>query len=167
MIREVGDRDRAGVRAARRVGFSQSSGLGRAVPDGGSHSRVIGGFQTEMGDLVFRNPVVLGLILAVIGAGGVFAYQYFGGGAQNADYSASCGYPTCGWVGHVTIKAGDPYPPRCPKCGKNSVLPLAKCKKCGNQQNLNEELRVWLPEMKGLPNKTKCNKCGGPIVHGD
>lgn len=114
-----------------------------------------------------KKSVILGVVIALLGAGGVFAYQYFFSGPRPADYGAACAYDDCDYQGEVNLRPGDPYPPKCPKCGRNSVLPLAKCKKCGNRQNLNEERRIWIPELKDLPPKTTCAQCGGAIVHGD
>lgn len=114
-----------------------------------------------------RKTLILGAVAALVIVGGVFAYQYFGGGPNPSVRDTACAHETCGWSGSVRIKLGDPYPPVCPQCNQASVLPLSTCKKCGNKQILNENLKAWISGKDKLPTKTACNKCGGPIVHGD
>lgn len=103
------------------------------------------------------------LVVAAIGYGG---FLYFGAGTQAATWASACGYEGCDYRGNVNLKPGDPYPPTCPKCNRQGVLPLAKCGKCGNFQVL-DELRRTLPGQENLPNHTVCKNCGGPIRHGD
>lgn len=112
-----------------------------------------------------KNVVTILAILA-IGAIAYVGYLYLGSGTQAATWASACGFEGCDYRGNVNLKPGDPYPPKCPKCGRQGVLPLAKCPKCGNMQIL-DELRRTLPGQENLPEKTACNQCGGPIRHGD
>lgn len=116
-----------------------------------------------------RNTTIIGVVAALAIVGGVAGYQYlFGASARTPAYSAACGMPGCDWQGNVKpLKPGDSYPPVCPKCSKQSVLPLASCHKCGHKQVLNEELKSCIPGTEKLPGTTNCAKCGGRIVHGD
>lgn len=114
-----------------------------------------------------KKSLMIAVVAALVCVGGVAAYQYFMGGGAKSTFNMACAFETCGWTGNYTVKPGDSFPPQCPKCGKGSVFPLAKCGKCGNLQCLNEQLRVNLPELASLPPETACKKCGGPIRHGD
>lgn len=114
-----------------------------------------------------RKPVILGVALALLGVGGVAAYQYFFPGRQTAAFNALCAYKECGWSGSAKAGLGSPYPLQCPRCGKRSVLHTATCKKCGNKQILVELLSQHIPGNEQLKSPTICEKCGGPIRHGD
>lgn len=114
-----------------------------------------------------RKAVIIGIVVALAAAGVYAAVQYFGGGANATHAKAACASSGCDWRGEYSLRPGDKFPPKCPTCGKQTVLPLSTCKKCGNQQILNELLAHWVPGNEKLSSKTKCSKCGGPIVHGD
>ena len=114
-----------------------------------------------------RKPVIVGVLVALAGAGAYAAFQYFWTPKGSLTFNSGCGYESCGWRGAKTLRMGDTYPGKCPKCGKPSVFAVSQCKRCGHTQVLNEILREWQPEFKNLPEKTMCKKCGGPIFHGD
>lgn len=113
-----------------------------------------------------RSQVIVAVVAALAIVGGVLGFQYLFGSTNAARFNSACAYAECGWRGHVTIKIGDPYPPVCPSCGRQSVLHLATCPNCGHKQVLNEEAR-GLPGLENLPENTVCESCGGPIRHGD
>jgi hypothetical protein len=117
---------------------------------------------------VNRKPIVLGVVIALLAVGGFAGYQYFfGNPGGKATFNARCAYNECGWTGNATVGLGSPYPLQCPRCGKNSVLHTATCKKCGNKQILVELLAQHIPGNEKLMQPTICEKCGGPIRHGD
>lgn len=126
---------------------------------------------------MMRNPLVLAVGVALLCVAAVVGYQYLFPAKGSLSYNAACAQSGCGWTGTASVepKPGEPYPPVCPKCGKNSVLPLATCKKCGHKQHLNEEVRAQrdaegkfvIAGADKLPESTKCSQCGGPIRHGD
>ncbi len=111
-----------------------------------------------------KNGIILGVVIALLVAGSVFAYQQLFAGPQSV-HEHMCMYDDCGWKGRVTMVKG-PYPPKCPDCGRQSVLTPSTCKQCGHQQLLNEEIRNF-SGFEGTPSYTKCHECGGRIVHGD
>lgn len=111
-------------------------------------------------------PVLLAVVIAFGIVGIVAGAMYFSAGANASTGDAACGYADCDWTGSFSVKPGDAYPPICPKCGRGSVYVTSTCKKCGNQQVLNELLRQ-LAGREDLPRRTECEQCGGPIVHGD
>ena len=126
----------------------------------GSHHRP--GMKADMK----AKPILLGVLISFGIVGIVAGAMYFSGGANASKGDAACGYSDCDWTGRFSLKPGDAYPLECAKCGRASVLVTSTCKKCGNQQVLNELLRQ-LPGREDLPRRTECEQCGGPIVHGD
>lgn len=116
----------------------------------------------------YAKAVIIGVLIALAGVAVYAAVLQSGGNKVNASSSqAACADAACGWRGPLSVRPGEPYPPKCPKCGKQLALPLSTCKKCGSKQILNELLTQWVPGNEGLPAETKCTQCGGPIVHGD
>ncbi|TWT45406.1 hypothetical protein RAS1_18310 [Phycisphaerae bacterium RAS1] len=111
----------------------------------------------------------LWLVVILLAVGGAyFAWSYLATDASEFSQSSACAYhEECGWTGSLTFGLGDPSVQKCPKCGRESVVPLAKCRKCGNRQILNDHLRSLFPDRKDIPEATRCKKCDGPIVHGD
>lgn len=106
------------------------------------------------------------VIAIALCAAGYFAYRYLEG--SNTRFEAACGSPGCGWTGPAVLRGTtSEFPPRCGKCNKNTVFPLSTCRACGHKQILNQYLKDYIPEKANLPDATKCEKCGGPIVHGD
>ena len=110
--------------------------------------------------------IILAVTAALVITGAIVGIQFLRGGANAAKGDAACGYADCDWTGDFSVKPGDSYPLKCAKCGRASVFVISTCKKCGNQQILNELLRQ-LAGREDLPRRTECEQGGGPIVHGD
>lgn len=110
--------------------------------------------------------IMLAVVAALLITGAIVGIQYLRGGSNSAKGEAACGYADCDWTGKFSVQPGDPYPPTCSKCGRAGVLVISTCKKCGNQQILNELLRQYVGR-DDLPQRTQCEQCNGPIVHGD
>lgn len=108
--------------------------------------------------------LIIGASVAVCVVGGVYAMQSLFAG-ERATFQSQCGYSDCAWTGDVVVKLNEPFPPPCPKCKRNSVLPLSVCSKCGHRQIANERLR-YIPGNEKLPGTTKCDKCGAAIKQG-
>lgn len=113
-----------------------------------------------------RNGIIVGVVVALAIVGGVYAYQTWIK-APSLTEESMCGYAECGWIGSVTLRKGDSYPPTCSKCNRNSVLKPTPCSKCGNQQIINYLLKLYIDGKSDLPDDTKCNKCGARIKWGD
>ncbi|QOJ13293.1 MAG: hypothetical protein HRU75_00995 [Planctomycetia bacterium] len=113
-----------------------------------------------------NKSLVIGAVVAVLAVGGYYGYQYFGGGGFAATHQSACGYDDCDWTGNAEVRLGEPFPAKCPKCGRSSILPVQKCSKCGHLQIANERLRAYIDGKDKLPAQTKCDKCGTPIRQG-
>jgi hypothetical protein len=110
------------------------------------------------------NIVIIGVIIAVGIVGVVWGVSYFAGGPrQSGDFA--CGYDDCDWTGTITVKVGQPYPPQCPKCGRQSALKTSTCPNCGHRQIQNALLRDVISGKEDLPTETICTQCGTAIPH--
>ncbi|HOW17548.1 MAG TPA: hypothetical protein PLC79_00815 [Phycisphaerae bacterium] len=80
-----------------------------------------------------------------------------GGGEPQLDSAAKCW--TCGYECVRRPTPGEPTVAVCPKCGKQTLAPAFRCKKC--------KTLVVLNEYRGGTPPTKCPKCGTEVRHGD
>ncbi|MGE3182303.1 MAG: hypothetical protein AB7N71_11790 [Phycisphaerae bacterium] len=113
-----------------------------------------------------KTTVIYGIIAALVVVGGVYAYQAWLRPGNAATLNSICVAEGCEWKGSVTVRAGEPYPPKCPRCKKQTVTDLFTCRKCGNKQPMNQNLKGMLPEQYAdLEDITRCTQCGEIIRH--
>lgn len=113
-----------------------------------------------------QKPLIIGIVIALAIAGGAYAYFNISF-TPSSVFPMKCAYDDCPWTGNVELQLGQDYPPKCPKCGRNSALPVSKCPKCGNLQVANERMRGVVAGMENIPPTTKCKKCGTRIMQGN
>ena len=107
--------------------------------------------------------VIIAVVAALVLAGGIYAYQNFFQGAEIRETKA-CAAAGCDFEGVIVLRKGDAFPPKCPKCGQNTVLAKVTCRNCEHRQFRNTDLKAYLPGKEDLPDATKCDKCGQTIV---
>jgi uncharacterized OB-fold protein len=97
------------------------------------------------------------IAIAVI-AGGYFIYAAWRSSDRQLEATLMCSTQGCGYLRTEALQVGEMLPARCPKCGKDSLLPAFNCPKC-------KTVNIW-NENRGLPPPTKCSKCGQEVRHG-
>jgi hypothetical protein len=98
------------------------------------------------------------IIAAAVIAGVYFTYAAWTKGDRPLEAALMCSTPGCGHLRVDALQVGEMLPAKCPKCGKDSLLPAFYCPKC-------KTVNIW-NENRGLPPPTKCSKCGQEVRHG-
>jgi hypothetical protein len=98
------------------------------------------------------------VIVLAVAVGGFFLLKAWQGIDAPAEATLMCSTPKCEYVRTEALQVGEMLPAKCPKCGKDSLLPAFNCPKC-------KTVNIW-NENRGLPPPTKCSKCGQEVRHG-
>ena len=96
---------------------------------------------------------LIGLAVLVLGWVAYRAWQHGEGPTQGTWICFECGR-----LAKVTPRLDMHVPEKCPRCGKQSLVPANPCPKC--------KAPVALNEYRGLKPPTKCPKCGAEVRHG-
>ncbi len=97
------------------------------------------------------------LVIAV-GAGGYFVYTGWSSEDASQEVTMMCLTEGCDYKTSRPLEFGEVLPAKCPKCGKNSLVPAFTCKGCGKPLILNED--------RGLKPPTICPYCGKEVWYG-
>jgi len=92
-----------------------------------------------------------GLVILVVV---YIAYAAWMSSGASQEITMMCMTEGCGYKTSRPLKLGERLPAKCPRCGKNSLVPAFKCRKCGEPLILNQD--------RGLPPPTICPNCKEP-----